>query len=113
MALQQEVADCLSCTADRQQRLPPTFKGHMSTMFPVGVSSSGRNSLTYSPLLLRHVERHHQGGHQDPEAGHHVPGGLPAGGPDHEEAAARQAGAAVRRGLRGAHLHRDRVHGQR
>ena len=63
--------------------------------------------------MIRHVERHHQGGHQDPEARHHVARGLPAGGPDHEEAPPRQAGAAVRRGLRGAHLHRDRVHGER
>ena len=59
------------------------------------------------------MERHDARGHQDPEAGHHVPRGLPDGGAGHEEAAAREAGAAVRRGVGGAHLHRHRVHGPR
>ncbi|PKU27944.1 proto-oncogene tyrosine-protein kinase yrk- hypothetical protein [Limosa lapponica baueri] len=62
------------------------------------------------PLQRRHVERHHEGGGEDAEAGHHVARGLPGGGSDHEAAAARQAGAALRRGVRGAHLHRHRVH---
>lgn len=58
----------------------------------------------------RHVEQQHEGGGEDAEARHHVPEGLPGGGAGHEVAATRQAGAAVRRGVGGAHLHRDRVH---
>lgn len=62
------------------------------------------------PAPGRHVERQHKGGGEDAEAGYHVPEGLPGGSADHEAAATRQAGAAVRRGVGGAHLHRDRVH---
>jgi len=66
-----------------------------------------------SVFSFRHVEWHDAGCDQDPEAGHHVSRGLPAGGSDHEEAAARQTGASLRRGVGGAHLHRDGIHGQR
>lgn len=59
------------------------------------------------------MERHHQGGGKDPEARHHVARVLPGGGSDHEEAPTRQAGAAVRRGVRRTHLYRHRVHVQR
>ncbi|KAG7249932.1 hypothetical protein CRUP_000789, partial [Coryphaenoides rupestris] len=80
---------------------------------PPGLPAAGPQT---GPGLLRggldgNVERDDARCHQDSEAGHHVPGGLPAGGAGHEEAAAREAGAAVRRGVRGAHLHRHRVHG--
>lgn len=61
----------------------------------------------------RNVERHHQGGGEDSEARYHVPRILPGGGSDYEETPPRQAGAALRRGVGGAHLHRHRVHGPR
>ena len=59
------------------------------------------------------MERHNARGDQDLEDRHHVPGGVPHGGSGHEEAEAREAGAALRGGVRGAHLHRHRVHGAR
>ena len=59
------------------------------------------------------MEWHHEGGHKDAEAGHHVAWGLPPGGSDHEEAQTRQAGASLCSGVRGAHLYRHWVHGQR
>lgn len=67
--------------------------------------------LLLSPCPCRHVERHHQGGHKDAEAGHHVARGLPPRGSDHEEAPARQTGSSLCCGVRGAHLYRHRVHG--
>lgn len=58
----------------------------------------------------RDVECYDSSCHQDPEARHHVSGGFPSGSAGHEEAKAREVGAAVRRGLWRTHLHRDRVH---
>lgn len=66
--------------------------------------------LTSTRLYARHVERHHQGSGEDSEARNHVPRGLPGGGSNHEEASARQAGAALRRRVWGAHLHYHWVH---
>lgn len=63
--------------------------------------------------LCRLLERHHQGGHKDAEAGHHVAWGFPPGGPDHEETQARQTGASIRGCVWGAHLHCHRIHVQR
>lgn len=45
------------------------------------------------------MERDDAGGHQDPEARHYVSRGLPSRGAGHEEAQAREAGAAVRSGV--------------
>lgn len=45
------------------------------------------------------MERYNTGGDQDPEARHHVPGGLPAGGSGHEETETRKAGSALRCGV--------------
>lgn len=62
-------------------------------------------ALTSPCRYARHVERYHQGSSEDSEARNHVPRGLPGGGSDHEETAPRQAGAALRRCVRGTHLH--------
>lgn len=56
--------------------------------------------------LIRHLEWHDTRGHQDSEAWHYVSRGLPAGSAGDEETPPREAGAALRRCLRGAHLHR-------
>ncbi|KAL0157702.1 hypothetical protein M9458_045778, partial [Cirrhinus mrigala] len=58
-----------------------------------------------------HLERHDTRGHQDSEAWHYVSRGFPAGSAGDEETPAREAGAALRCRLGGAHLHRHRVHG--
>ncbi len=68
-------------------------------------------TVSFSPL--RHLERHDTRGHQDPEDWHDVSWGLPAGSTGDEETPAREAGAALRRRLGGAHLHRHWVHGTR
>lgn len=59
------------------------------------------------------MERYNTGSHQDPEAWHHVSGGLSTRSAGHEEAQAREAGPAVRCGVRGTDLHCDRVYESR
>lgn len=63
-----------------------------------------------SPCRL--LQEQHQGGCEDHEGGQHGSWCLSGRGKPDEEAAAQQAGPAVRRGHQAAHLHRDRVHGQ-
>lgn len=60
------------------------------------------------------VEQHDAGRHQDAEAGHDGPEGLPGRGADHEEAAPSEAHPAVRRVHDGgAHLHHHGAHEER
>ena len=70
-------------------------------------------SLTVSPgfiLWPRHVEWHDAGSHKDAEDGDHVTRGVPRGGPGDEEAAAWEAGDALRCCVWRANLHSHRVH---
>lgn len=64
-------------------------------------------------LYIRDVEWDHKGGREDTEARDHDSRVLPGGGSDHEEATPWQTGAAICRGVRGAHLHCHWIHGPR
>lgn len=78
--------------------------------------SPQNKNVTPSSFDLCHIsllQQHNHSGGEDPEAWHYDGRGLHGGSQRHEDAAARQAGAALRRSHRDTtHLHHHGIHGK-